>query len=219
MHNFVRDLYIAGTNYIKPTIMKADCTFSHILNTCLNLDEAAALPNAVVLLHGLTFFRVCSNGTLPPFQFPTHTLEAISNLQIPVYAVATTGCNLSFVTAETDDGQLAILKQQFSHFATVETETNTDVCLIRTHTADVQPLIQTLKDIPLLMLSAGNGSLAVAIRQANGAETMHRAAAYIFGQTQCTDSVKHIVQNDSEAFLSVDIPHLITPDCKTQSRD
>lgn len=137
-------------------------------------EEGVRAENeAYCVRKGVSYLRLQSRGTVPPFQFLERSLRIFHDTHIPIYLMTSSSTNLSLTTEMTEETFLSIGKE-LSEFAEWTVEHHVAILRIPESLAQKEEHIGTdisrlLHQLPILMISYGsdNRNLLVALRESD----------------------------------------------------
>lgn len=137
-------------------------------------EEGVRAENeAYCVRKGVSYLRLQSRGTVPPFQFLERSLRIFHDTHIPIYLMTSSSTNLSLTTEMTEETFLSIGKE-LSEFAEWTVEHHVTILRIPESPAQEEEHIGTdisrlLHQLPILMISYGsdNRNLLVALRESD----------------------------------------------------
>lgn len=136
-------------------------------------ESVQAENEAYCVRKGVSYLRLQSRGTVPPFQFLERSLRIFHDTHIPIYLMTSSSTNLSLTTEMTEETFLSIGKE-LSEFAEWTVEHHVAILRIPESLAQKEEHIGTdisrlLHQLPILMISYGsdNRNLLVALRESD----------------------------------------------------
>lgn len=137
-------------------------------------EEGVRTENeAYCVRKGVSYLRLQSRGTVPPFQFLERSLCIFHDTHIPIYLMTSSSTNLSLTTEMTEETFLSVGKE-LSEFAEWTVEHHVAILRIPESLAQKEEHIGTdisrlLHQLPILMISYGsdNRNLLVALRESD----------------------------------------------------
>lgn len=137
-------------------------------------EEGVRAENeAYCIRKGVSYLRLQSRGTVPPFQFLERSLRIFHDTHIPIYLMTSSSTNLSLTTEMTEETFLSVGKE-LSEFAEWTVEHHVAILRIPESLAQKEEHIGTdisrlLHQLPILMISYGsdNRNLLVALRESD----------------------------------------------------
>lgn len=136
-------------------------------------EGVQAENEAYCVRKGVSYLRLQSRGTVPPFQFLERSLRIFHDTHIPIYLMTSSSTNLSLTTEMTEETFLSIGKE-LSEFAEWTVEHHVAILRIPESLAQEEEHIGTdicrlLHQLPILMISYGsdNRNLLVALRESD----------------------------------------------------
>lgn len=137
-------------------------------------EEGVRTENeAYCVRKGVSYLRLQSRGTVPPFQFLERSLRIFHDTHIPIYLMTSSSTNLSLTTEMTEETFLSVGKE-LSEFAEWTVEHHVAILRIPESLAQKEEHIGTdisrlLHQLPILMISYGsdNRNLLVALRESD----------------------------------------------------
>lgn len=137
-------------------------------------EEGVRAENeAYCVRKGVSYLRLQSRGTVPPFQFLERSLRIFHDTHIPIYLMTSSSTNLSLTTEMTEETFLSVGKE-LSEFAEWTVEHHVAILRIPESLAQEEEHIGTdisrlLHQLPILMISYGsdNRNLLVALRESD----------------------------------------------------
>lgn len=137
-------------------------------------EEGVRTENeAYCVRKGVSYLRLQSRGTVPPFQFLERSLCIFHDTHIPIYLMTSSSTNLSLTTEMTEETFLSVGKE-LSEFAEWTVEHHVAILRIPESLAQEEEHIGTdisrlLHQLPILMISYGsdNRNLLVALRESD----------------------------------------------------
>lgn len=137
-------------------------------------EEGVRTENeAYCVRKGVSYLRLQSRGTVPPFQFLERSLRIFHDTHIPIYLMTSSSTNLSLTTEMTEETFLSVGKE-LSEFAEWTVEHHVAILRIPESLAQEEEHIGTdisrlLHQLPILMISYGsdNRNLLVALRESD----------------------------------------------------
>lgn len=137
-------------------------------------EEGVRAENeAYCVRKGVSYLRLQSRGTVPPFQFLERSLCIFHDTHIPIYLMTSSSTNLSLTTEMTEETFLSVGKE-LSEFAEWTVEHHVAILRIPESLAQEEEHIGTdisrlLHQLPILMISYGsdNRNLLVALRESD----------------------------------------------------
>lgn len=166
----------AGTAMTESTEIKED---TEVKEGKSNEESAAskegvrAENEAYCVRKGVSYLRLQSRGTVPPFQFLERSLRIFHDTHIPIYLMTSSSTNLSLTTEMTEETFLSVGKE-LSEFAEWTMEHHIAILRIPESLAQKEEHIGTdisrlLHQLPILMISYGsdNRNLLVALRESD----------------------------------------------------
>lgn len=166
----------AGTAMTESTESKED---TEVKEGRSNKESAAseegvrAENEAYCVRKGVSYLRLQSRGTVPPFQFLERSLCIFHDTHIPIYLMTSSSTNLSLTTEMTEETFLSVGKE-LSEFAEWTVEHHVAILRIPESLAQKEEHIGTdisrlLHQLPILMISYGsdNRNLLVALRESD----------------------------------------------------
>lgn len=135
-------------------------------------EEGVRAENeAYCVRKGVSYLRLQSRGTVPPFQFLERSLRIFHDTHIPIYLMTSSSTNLSLTTEMTEETLLSV-GEELSEFAEWTVEHHVAILRIPESLAQKEEHIGTdisrlLHQLPILMISYGsdNRNLLVALRE------------------------------------------------------
>ena len=137
-------------------------------------EEGVRAENeAYCVRKGVSYLRLQSRGTVPPFQFLERSLRIFHDTHIPIYLMTSSSTNLSLTTEMTEETLLSV-GEELSEFAEWTVEHHIAILRIPESLAQKEEHIGTdisrlLHQLPILMISYGsdNRNLLVALRESD----------------------------------------------------
>lgn len=136
-------------------------------------ESVRAENEAYCVRKGVSYLRLQSRGTVPPFQFLERSLRIFHDTHIPIYLMTSSSTNLSLTTEMTEETFLSVGKE-LSEFAEWTVEHHVAILRIPESLAQKEEHIGTdisrlLHQLPILMISYGsdNRNLLVALRESD----------------------------------------------------
>lgn len=164
------------------------------------VKPAYALEGVAEQLCVLTYLQICSRGCIPAFRFSGDVIEAFSARQIPIYAMAATGTNLS-LAVDAGEEDMQQICQRLSAVASIKVERNVYALSVSVGTSvEACRMVHALKDLPLLMLACHGELLSVVVRASDYEAAALRIA--LFGKTLIDNSS---LQNRTPIFKNNEI--------------
>lgn len=160
----------AGTAMTESTESKED---TEVKEGRSNKEGVRAENEAYCIRKGVSYLRLQSRGTVPPFQFLERSLRIFHDTHIPIYLMTSSSTNLSLTTEMTEETFLSVGKE-LSEFAEWTVEHHVAILRIPESLAQKEEHIGTdisrlLHQLPILMISYGsdNRNLLVALRESD----------------------------------------------------
>ncbi|WP_181214705.1 hypothetical protein [Phocaeicola faecicola] len=160
----------AGTAMTESTESKED---TEVKEGRSNKESVRAENEAYCVRKGVSYLRLQSRGTVPPFQFLERSLRIFHDTHIPIYLMTSSSTNLSLTTEMTEETFLSVGKE-LSEFAEWTVEHHVAILRIPESLAQKEEHIGTdisrlLHQLPILMISYGsdNRNLLVALRESD----------------------------------------------------